>query len=120
MNYTQVIRPEKVLEKNNGERKVEIAGYVSAKTRIENLISAGSRLSDYRKANYHFQSDEEVDLNFYDPTTNPDFNEMDAKDMVNNINPVPTPEPTPEVVPDASDTPPDASDTPPDPDAPVT
>ena len=52
--YNRNVRPERVQEKNSGVSKTETQGYIPAKTQIENLLAAGERLSEYRKAVYDF------------------------------------------------------------------
>lgn len=85
--YTQTKRPEKkeFLEKNSNEIIVEKAGYVTAKQRIEDMINAGRRLVDHRKANYDFKENEEIDENFDDPTRSPGFDPADASSIMQEI-----------------------------------
>ena len=47
-NYKKVSEPEK----NSGISLTEKAGYIPAKKRIEDMIFAGQRLSDYRKSQF--------------------------------------------------------------------
>lgn len=54
-------------EQNSGELKVERSGYISAETRITNLMLAGQRLVQSRKEAYDFP-DGKIDTDFYDPT----------------------------------------------------
>ena len=68
-------------EKPSGISKVEVAGYIPAKTKIESLIQAGARLIQSRKEQYdfppgtHVTGDEPMD-----PTRHPklDRTEIDA------------------------------------------
>lgn len=86
-HFTQRIRPDKefYLDVNNGESLVEPEAHIPTKIRIEQFIDAGVRLKEFRKEQFHFQNDEKIDENFYDPTIDPDFDEMDAVDMANNV-----------------------------------
>lgn len=54
-------------EQNSGEIKIEKAGYIPAKKRIENLMLAGQQLLMSRSSQFDFP-DGEIDENFYDPT----------------------------------------------------
>lgn len=45
-------RPDKVFEKVDKTRLVEVAGYVPTQARIEQLLLAGHRLVESRKARY--------------------------------------------------------------------
>lgn len=74
INEFQKINYE-ILEKGS---KTEKAGYVPAKKRIEDLINAGKRLSDYRKALYDF-NEGEFDENLpIDPTRSGSYDMADA------------------------------------------
>lgn len=65
-------------EENSGESLVEKAGYVSAQKRIENLILAGHRLQEYRKSQFDFESEQELDEDFSDPTRAKNFDLADG------------------------------------------
>lgn len=65
-------------EQNDGKSLVESAGYISAQKRIENMILAGQRLSDYRKSSYDFKPGQEIDDNFFDPTRKGNYDLADA------------------------------------------
>lgn len=67
-------------EINSGKSLVEKAGYVSAKTRIENMILAGQRLVDYRKHQFDFP-DGNIDEEFNDPTRMSNFDLADATQL---------------------------------------
>ena len=59
--------------------RVEVADYVPAQKRIEDIINAGQRLADYRRAQYHMTHPEEYDENFQpDPTLAPNFDLADV------------------------------------------
>lgn len=75
--YTHYRRPERILEKGGGVSAVERAGYISAKSRIENIMAAGERLASYRKATYDFE-DGEIDENFIDKTREKGYDLADA------------------------------------------
>lgn len=63
--------------KVSGPRCVETAGYIPAKTQIENLMIAGQRLGEYRKEMYSFDTGVADDGHF-DPTRNPNYDMADA------------------------------------------
>ena len=65
-------------EVNSGEILVERVGYISARDRIENLLLAGHRLENYRKEQYDFDSVENIDESFTDPTRNKNYDMADA------------------------------------------
>lgn len=67
-------------EENSGVTIVERTGYEPAKVKIENMIHAGQRLSDYRKMQYDF-TDGQIDENFSDPTRSPNFDLADATQL---------------------------------------
>lgn len=56
----------------------EQSGYIDPKTQIEDMILAGRRLNDYRKAQYDFDSEEEIDETAFDPTRSGNFDLADA------------------------------------------
>ncbi|QXP44171.1 MAG: hypothetical protein [Arizlama microvirus] len=62
--YTHQKTPPEV---NSGECLVDLAGYIPAQKRIENLIMAGQRLRDYRAQQFDFP-DGEIDEDYEDPT----------------------------------------------------
>lgn len=72
--YTHKSSPPEI---NSGKTLVERAGYISAQKRIENMILAGQRLVDYRKSQFDFEGDK-IDLDFTDPTRDPNFDMADA------------------------------------------
>lgn len=74
---TKYDRQQSLPEKNSGKTKVETAGYVSPKRRIEALLNAGMRLQQARKENYDFP-DGKIDHNFFDPTRRKDYDMVDA------------------------------------------
>lgn len=63
--------------KISGPRCVETAGYIPAKTQIENLLIAGQRLGEYRKEMYSFDTGVPDDGHF-DETRNPNYDMADA------------------------------------------
>lgn len=67
-------------EQNSGITKVERAGYISSQKRIESMIQAGQRLSDYRKQQFDFPDGEIVE-DYQDPTRSPNFDLSDATQM---------------------------------------
>lgn len=81
-NYNANLFP-KTPEKGSGERRVETAGYIDVKTRIENMMMAGQRLIEARKEMYDF--DGEVDEDFYDPTREKSFDMAEAFQIANNL-----------------------------------
>lgn len=77
MYQTRVNRSRSEPEKNSGISKVEKAGYITAKKRIENMILAGQRLIQSRKEQYDFV-DSEPDESFDDPTRRKNYDPADA------------------------------------------
>lgn len=75
--YNRVQEPPEMIK---GVSKTERAGYIPAKTRIENMILAGQRLVEVRKEMYDFY-DEPVDVNFDDPTRKRNFDMADATQL---------------------------------------
>lgn len=74
---------KKVYEKIDPTVKVERAGYVSAQTRIENLLMAGQRLQQFRSENYDFTG-RPIDEDYEDPTRRPGYDMADAfQDAIN-------------------------------------
>lgn len=65
-------------EPGGGEKLVESQGYIPAEVQIEQLISAGKRLGEYRDEMYDFGADEEVPDDFSDPTRSSNFDLADA------------------------------------------
>jgi len=76
--FTQYRRPPKHLEENDGLTITESAGYIPPKVQIENLINAGKRLAQWRKEQYDFPEDDDVDESFEDPTRGPGYDLADA------------------------------------------
>ena len=74
-------------EINSGELRVEIAGYISAEHRITNLIQAGQRLEESRRAYYDYMPDDDLNEDRYDPTRDKDFDIVDAQNLSNTIKP---------------------------------
>lgn len=64
------------MEIGSGERKVETAGFIDVRTRINNMMLAGQRLIQSRKEMYDFEG--EVDEDFIDPTRNHGYDMADA------------------------------------------
>lgn len=64
-------------EAGGGRRLVETAGYISAERQINNLISAGKRLKDWRSNQFDFP-DGKIDESFSDPTRAGNFDLADA------------------------------------------
>jgi len=75
---TQYEEFKRTPEINSGEILVEKVGYISAKDRIENLLLAGHRLENYRKEQYDFDSVDNIDESFTDPTRNKSYDMADA------------------------------------------
>ena len=73
--YEEFLRSPEV---NSGEILVERVGYISARDRIENLLLAGHRLENYRKDQYDFDSVDNIDESFTDPTRNKSYDMADA------------------------------------------
>lgn len=82
--YGKYNRPNKKLfmEVNSGELIVETAGYVPPHIRIQELLDAGERLIAYRKEQYNFGRGEQIDETFTDPTRDPNFDMVDADNLI--------------------------------------
>lgn len=74
--------------------KVETAGYLTNKQRIDALINAGQRLVAERQARYDFDGTQDLDESYVDPTRMSGFDIIDAQDALNAISPK-----SPEVIP---------------------
>ena len=61
--------------------ETEQAGYIPPQVQIENMILAGQRLDQSRKAMYDFASEDEIDEDAYDPTRRGNFDMADASQM---------------------------------------
>nr|WAE43362.1 MAG: hypothetical protein [Microviridae sp.] len=83
--YTQHDRPISTPEINSGVRTVETAGYIPAKIQIENLLNAGIRLNDYRKEQFDYDTNDNVDHSddpIPDFTRQPNFDMADATQIL--------------------------------------
>lgn len=67
-----------------GPKVVETAGYIPAKTQIENLMIAGQRLGEYRKEMYSFDAGVPDDGHL-DETRNPNFDMADAYQLYQSL-----------------------------------
>ncbi|MDR0709336.1 MAG: hypothetical protein LBF77_04640 [Spirochaetaceae bacterium] len=72
-------------ERNNGESKVEKAGYISAEEQIRSLMRAGAVLRDFRRSAYEFPPGQEVPDDYFDPTREPNFDRVDADRLVDEL-----------------------------------
>ena len=61
--------------------ETEQAGYIPPQVQIENMMLAGQRLDQSRKALYDFPSEEEIDEDAFDPTRRGNFDLADASQM---------------------------------------
>lgn len=95
---TKYFREKDTPEINSGEKLVESAGYLPAEKRITNIMLAGQRLSDYRKATFDFP-DGNIDEDFYDPTRDKNFDIVDAQNLASTIKPSQTAQEAPESLP---------------------
>lgn len=75
---TKFVRSKAAPEKNDGKSIVEKAGYVPAKKRIEDMIAAGQRLVDHRKAMYDYPDGIIPDDVQPDPTRAKNYDLADA------------------------------------------
>lgn len=82
---TKYERTEFPGEVNSGEIIVETAGYVPAQKQIENLILSGQRLNEFRREQFHFGTDEEVDDTYTDYVNSPDFDPADASQVAQDL-----------------------------------
>ena len=67
-------------EPSSGISRVETAGYIPAKTKIESFFNAGARLIQSRKEQYDFPPGTEPD-EYYDPTRRRDLDRVDIDIM---------------------------------------
>lgn len=79
MLQTHYMREERVGEIFSPETMTEQVGYLSAEKQVTRLIQAGVRLDDFRKEQYHFESEEQVTEGFFDPDLEPGYDLVDAK-----------------------------------------
>ena len=61
--------------------ETEQAGYIPPQVQIENMMLAGQRLDQSRKAMFDFASEEEIDEDAFDPTRRGNFDLADASQM---------------------------------------
>ena len=71
--FTKYKRPAPVLEHPDPVSKVETQGYIPADVQIMRMIDAGRRLDNFRRENFDFGSEEEVEDDFIDPTRSQDL-----------------------------------------------
>ena len=116
MFYTQYNRPDDPGEINSGELLVETAGYVPAEQRIRAIMMAGQRLVESRRAEYDYDSEDDISEDRYDPTRDPGYDLADATQAALAIqsrirsrepepeskNPATEPEKTPEMAPEGA------------------
>lgn len=72
---------ERKYETPDSKSETEQAGYIPPKQQIEQMILAGRRLDDFRKEQFDFDSEEEIDEELYDPTRSVNFDLADATQM---------------------------------------
>lgn len=72
-------------ERNSGVCKTEVAGYVPAKIKIEQMIQAGRRLREFRENDFDFESEEDIEEDFEDPTRAKNFDMADMTEIGNSI-----------------------------------
>ena len=58
--------------------ETEQAGYIPPQVQIENMILAGQRLDESRRAQFDFESADDIDEDAYDPTRSGNFDLADA------------------------------------------
>lgn len=75
----------KIKEPIDGELLTEVAGYIPANIRIENIINAGERLRQARAEMYDFGPNDEIDEDFQDPTRSKSFDLADASVLKENL-----------------------------------
>ena len=81
MNYfnrNTVAERKRVYEDIDPHSETEQAGYIPPQIQIENMILAGQRLDQSRKALYDFASEDEIDEDAIDPTRSGNFDLADA------------------------------------------
>lgn len=83
--YTKYKRPLEEGEINDGISKVEKAGYVPAKVKIENLINAGQNLQQYRREQYDIGYGEKIDDNIAIDPTRKGLDLAEASEIANEV-----------------------------------
>ena len=83
--FTKYKRPAPVLEHPDPVSKVETQGYIPADVQIMRMIDAGRRLDNFRRENFDFGSEEEVEDDFIDPTRSPGFDMSDASQLAKSV-----------------------------------
>ena len=72
---------ERTYEVLDSKSETEQAGYIPPQIQIENMMLAGQRLDQSRKALYDFSSEDEIDEDAFDPTRRGNFDLADASQM---------------------------------------
>ena len=80
-NRNTVAERKRVYEDIDPHSETEQAGYIPPQIQIENMILAGQRLDQSRKALYDFASEDEIDEDATDPTRSGNFDLADATQM---------------------------------------
>lgn len=72
-------------EKMSDKSEVETSGYRPLKGRIEEMIEFGTRLQAARNEQYDFKHGEKPNVDFYDPTRDPNFDMADASMLLDGL-----------------------------------
>jgi hypothetical protein len=81
MYFTKDVRPNRVPEHMNPKTKTETVGALTLLQRIENVIAAGQRLTDYRRERYDLAPGEPAEKAQIDPTRAKSFGFAEAADL---------------------------------------
>lgn len=85
--FSQLERYRHPAEKNNLPSITERGGYMPAKVRIEQFFQAGVNLENYRKQQFDYSVDDNIDIDNVDidPTRSKSYDFDDAHDDLNHL-----------------------------------
>lgn len=67
------------------ESKTEQAGYIPPQIQIERMMMSGAALNNYRREQYDFGSEEEIDDTVSIPVRDPNFDLADGTQLANQV-----------------------------------
>ena len=73
-----VVTRDRQYEVMDPHSETEQAGYIPPQIQIENMILAGQRLAESRRAQFDFESADDIDEDAYDPTRSGNYDLADA------------------------------------------
>ena len=68
------------------ESKTEQAGYIPPQVQIERMMMSGAALNNYRREQYDFGSEDEIDDTVSVPVRDPNFDLADGTQLANQVN----------------------------------